>query len=79
MLENVLSSLNGNGILDGHAYLIPFWVKQDFKKSNCWDSEKLYHWKFRRWCQTTLALPDEYKNATTVYVYKSDVIKVEQM
>ncbi len=39
--------LNGNVILDGHAYLIP-WVKQDFKNPTA-DSEKIISLEFRRW------------------------------
>ncbi|MEK5389909.1 endo-alpha-N-acetylgalactosaminidase family protein [Margalitia sp. FSL K6-0131] len=64
--ERVIT-LNGNVILDGHAYLIP-WVKQDFKTPTP-DSQKLYHWNLNGGT-TTWTLPDEYKNVHSVFVYK---------
>ncbi|MDJ1478560.1 endo-alpha-N-acetylgalactosaminidase family protein [Bacillus sp. LS15-K4] len=64
--ERVIT-LNGNVVLDGHTYLIP-WVKQDFKNLTS-NSEKLYHWNLEGGT-TTWTLPDEYKDASSVYVYK---------
>lgn len=64
--ERVIT-LNGNVILDEHAYLIP-WVKQDFKTPTP-DSQKLYHWNLNGGT-TTWTLPDEYKNVHSVFVYK---------
>ncbi|MEH7011573.1 endo-alpha-N-acetylgalactosaminidase family protein [Neobacillus niacini] len=73
-------TLNGNVVLDEHAYLIP-WVEQDFEEPTP-DSEKLYHWNLEGGT-TTWALPDEYTGASKVYVYKltdqgrTDVQKVK--
>ncbi|WP_425412130.1 endo-alpha-N-acetylgalactosaminidase family protein [Neobacillus massiliamazoniensis] len=64
--EHVIT-LNGNKILDGHAYLIP-WVEQDFKNPTP-DSKKLYHWNLTGGT-TTWTLPNEYAGASKVYVYK---------
>lgn len=72
--------LNGNVVLDEHAYLIP-WVEQDFKNPTP-DSEKLYHWNLAGGT-TTWTLPDEYAGISKVYVYKltdqgrTDVEKVK--
>lgn len=64
--ERVIT-LNDHVILDGHAYLFP-WVEQDFENPTP-DSTKLYHWNLEGG-KTTWTLPDEYKNASKVYVYK---------
>ncbi|RID84990.1 endo-alpha-N-acetylgalactosaminidase [Mesobacillus zeae] len=64
--ERVIT-LNGNIVLDEHAYLIP-WIKQDFTALTP-DSEKLYHWNLKGGT-TTWSLPDEYAGASKVYVYK---------
>ncbi|WHY77082.1 endo-alpha-N-acetylgalactosaminidase family protein [Neobacillus sp. WH10] len=77
--ERVIT-LNGNVVLDEHAYLIP-WVEQDFKNPTQ-DSEKLYHWNLEGGT-TTWTLPNEYAGASKVYVYKltdqgrTDVQKVK--
>ncbi|WHY00189.1 endo-alpha-N-acetylgalactosaminidase family protein [Neobacillus sp. DY30] len=60
-------TLNGNVVLDEHAYLIP-WVEQDFEKTTP-DSEKLYHWNLEGGT-TTWTLPNEYAGTSKVYVYK---------
>ncbi|MFF2876368.1 endo-alpha-N-acetylgalactosaminidase family protein [Gottfriedia sp. NPDC057991] len=60
-------TLNGNVVLDEHAYLIP-WVEQDFKNPTP-DSEKLFHWNLEGGT-TTWTLPDEYNGVSRVYVYK---------
>ncbi|QQZ11399.1 endo-alpha-N-acetylgalactosaminidase [Heyndrickxia vini] len=64
--ERVIT-LNGNIVLDEHSYLIP-WAKQDFKTKTP-DSKKLYHWNLKGGT-TTWTLPDEYKGASSVNVYK---------
>lgn len=64
--ERVIT-LNGNVILNEHTYLLP-WVKQDFKTKTP-HSKKLYHWNLEGGT-TTWTLPDEYKGASSVYVYK---------
>ncbi|MGR6008721.1 glycoside hydrolase family 101 beta sandwich domain-containing protein [Bacillus cereus] len=43
-------------------------MKQDFKNPTS-NSDKLYHWNLEGGT-TTWALPDEYKDVSTVYVYK---------
>ncbi|WP_419955385.1 endo-alpha-N-acetylgalactosaminidase family protein [Neobacillus niacini] len=73
-------TLNGNVVLDEHAYLIP-WVEQDFEKTTP-DSKKLYHWNLEGGT-TTWTLPNEYAGTSKVYVYKltdqgrTDVQKVK--
>jgi endo-alpha-N-acetylgalactosaminidase len=65
--ERVIT-LNGNVVLDEHAYLIP-WVKQDFKTPTP-DSIKLYHWNLEGGT-TTWTLPDGFVGSSKkVYVYK---------
>ncbi|MBD1221214.1 endo-alpha-N-acetylgalactosaminidase family protein [Virgibacillus halodenitrificans] len=60
-------TLNGNVVLDGDTYLIP-WVEQDFETPTP-DSEKLYHWN-KEGGETTWTLPDEHNEVSTVDVYK---------
>lgn len=60
-------TLNGEVVLDGHSYLIP-WVEKNFKTPTP-DSEKLYHWNLKGG-ESTWTLPDEYAGASKVYVYK---------
>jgi endo-alpha-N-acetylgalactosaminidase len=76
-----LITLNGNVVLDEHAYLLP-WVEQDFKNPTP-DAEKLYHWNLEGG-NTTWTLPDGFVGPSKkVYVYKltdqgrTDVQKVE--
>ncbi|MBV7505546.1 endo-alpha-N-acetylgalactosaminidase [Bacillus sp. sid0103] len=77
--ERVIT-LNGDVVLDGHTYLLP-WVEQDFKTPTP-NSEKLYHWNLEGGT-TTWTLPNEYSGISKVYVYKltdqgrTDVQKVK--
>ena len=78
--ERVIT-LNGNVVLDEHAYLLP-WVEQDFKNPTP-AAEKLYHWNLEGGT-TTWTLPDGFVGPSKkVYVYKltdqgrTDVQKVE--
>ena len=64
--ERVIT-LNDQIVLDGHTYLIP-WTDQDFDTPTP-DSEKLYHWNLEGG-ESTWTLPDEYEDASSVYVYK---------
>jgi endo-alpha-N-acetylgalactosaminidase len=65
--ERVIT-LNGNVVLDDHAYLIP-WVEQDFNAPTP-DAEKLYHWNLKGGT-TTWTLPDGFVGPSKkVYVYK---------
>ncbi|MFD2211295.1 endo-alpha-N-acetylgalactosaminidase family protein [Virgibacillus halophilus] len=59
--------LNGNVILDGSQYLIP-WVKQDFKHKTE-DAKKLYHWNLKGGT-STWTLPDSLKEAKEVTMYQ---------
>ncbi|GAA0591617.1 hypothetical protein GCM10009001_04670 [Virgibacillus siamensis] len=60
-------TLNGNVVLDGHKYLIP-WVEQDFDTPTP-DSNKLYHWNAEGG-ESTWTLPDEYQGVSSLKVYK---------
>lgn len=60
-------TLNGQVVLDGHTYLLP-WIEQDFETLTP-DSKKLYHWNLEGG-KTTWKLPDEYKHASKIYAYK---------
>ncbi|WP_257215888.1 endo-alpha-N-acetylgalactosaminidase family protein [Fredinandcohnia onubensis] len=60
-------TLNGNVVLDGNTYLLP-WVEQDFETPTH-DSQKLYHWNLEGG-ETTWTLPDEYQGIDNVKVYK---------
>lgn len=78
--ERVIA-LNGNVVLDEHAYLLP-WVEQDFKNPTP-AADKLYHWNLEGGT-TTWTLPDGFVGPSKkVYVYKltdqgrTDVKKVE--
>jgi endo-alpha-N-acetylgalactosaminidase len=78
--ERVIT-LNGNVVLDEHAYLLP-WVEQDFKNPTP-AADKLYHWNLEGGT-TTWSLPDGFVGPSKkVYVYKltdqgrTDVQKVE--
>lgn len=78
--ERVIT-LNGNVVLDEHAYLLP-WVEQDFKNPTP-AADKLYHWNLEGGT-TTWTLPDGFVGPSKkVYVYKltdqgrTDVQKVE--
>lgn len=64
--ERVIT-LNDKVVLDGDTYLLP-WVEQDFETPTP-DAKKLYHWNLEGG-KTTWELPDEFKNASKVYVYK---------
>lgn len=78
--ERVIT-LNGNVVLDEHAYLIP-WVEQDFKHPTP-KAGKMYHWNLKGGT-TTWTLPDKFTGPSKkVYVYKltdqgrTDVKKVD--
>ncbi|WP_245799314.1 endo-alpha-N-acetylgalactosaminidase family protein [Virgibacillus siamensis] len=60
-------TLNGNVVLDGHKYLIP-WIEQDFETPTP-ESNKLYHWNAAGG-ESTWTLPDEYKGVDSLKVYK---------
>ncbi|PGY10090.1 endo-alpha-N-acetylgalactosaminidase [Bacillus sp. AFS031507] len=78
--ERVIT-LNGNVVLDEHAYLLP-WVEQDFNNPTP-AAEKLYHWNLEGGT-TTWTLPAGFVGPSQkVYVYKltdkgrTEVQKVE--
>ncbi|GHI00392.1 hypothetical protein AM1BK_39340 [Neobacillus kokaensis] len=65
--ERVIT-LNGNVVLDDHAYLLP-WVDQDFKHPTP-KAEKMYHWNLKGGT-TTWTLPEGFVGPNQkVYVYK---------
>ncbi|WP_244933568.1 endo-alpha-N-acetylgalactosaminidase family protein [Neobacillus mesonae] len=65
--ERVIT-LNGNVVLDEHAYLLP-WVEQDFKHPTP-KAEKMYHWNLKGGT-TTWTLPEGFVGPNQkVYVYK---------
>lgn len=64
--ERVIT-LNDHVVLDGDKYLIP-WVDQDFETPTA-DSKKMYHWNLDGG-ESTWTLPDDYKDVSSVKVYK---------
>lgn len=59
--------LNGNVVLDGSQYLIP-WVKQDFKNKTP-EAKKLYHWNLKGGT-STWTLPDSLQDEKEVTMYQ---------
>lgn len=59
--------LNGEVVLDGEQYLIP-WVDQDFESPTP-ETEKLYHWNVDGG-ESTWILPEEYDEVSKVNVYQ---------